>query len=73
MAFAWLYIFLLPLLGFVYASGIFFWVIFILAGVNQWGKALILSFGSSIIMYFVFYRIFMVALPRPALPIPYPF
>jgi len=73
VVFAWLYILLLPLLGFVYASGIFFWVIFILAGVNQWGKALILSFGSSIIMYFVFYRIFMVALPRPALPIPYPF
>ena len=35
VVFAWLYILLLPLLGFVYASGIFFWVIFILAEVNQ--------------------------------------
>lgn len=71
--FAWLYILLLPPLGFVYASGIFFWVVFILAGVHQWSKALLFSFASSIIVYLVFYRIFMVVLPRPSLPIPHPF
>jgi hypothetical protein len=72
-AFAWLYITLLRPLGFVYASSIFFWMIFILAGVEQWGKALLFSFLSSVLVYLIFYRIFMVVLPRPNWPIPHPF
>lgn len=71
--FAWLYVLLLRPLGFVYASGIFFWVVFILAGMRHWGKALVFSFGSSIAVYLIFYRIFMVVLPRPTVPIPHPF
>jgi predicted membrane-bound spermidine synthase len=73
VAFAWLYIMLLRPLGFVYASSIFFWIIFILAGVEHWGKALLFSFLSSVLVYLIFYRIFMVVLPRPNWPIPHPF
>lgn len=73
VVFAWLYIVLLRPLGFVYASGIFFWIIFILTGVRNWGKALLFSFGSSILAYLIFYRVFMVVLPRPTWPIPHPF
>jgi len=69
----WIYTILLRPLGFVYASILLMFVVFRLAGTKKWYKAVIYSILLSIAIYFVFYRIFMVMLPRPSLPLPYPF